>query len=346
MSRFMSDTGAPAHPQVLRALDDVNTGAMASYGGDAISEHVAALVESLMGEPCAIALVASGTAANGLALSLMTSPLGGVVCHSEAHIERDERGAVEFFTGGARLQCLNGPGGKLSPDDLSAHLGAQDRSFVHATPAEVVSLTNLTESGCAYAPDEIAALVGVAHAHACLVHLDGARLANALVSTRTSLATMISETGVDVAVLGLTKTGAMGCEVILLRDEMAERAAELKARLKRAGHLPPKQRFIAAQAEALLADGLWLSLAEAANGRALELAAIFRKAEIGLIHDVDGNEVFADVPPNWDNALIAAGVNGYRWTDGSMRFVTHWATTRDDINALERCLSALRHRGN
>ncbi|MEM7768717.1 MAG: beta-eliminating lyase-related protein [Pseudomonadota bacterium] len=185
---FSSDTSAPAHPLVLDALAAANAGNAPSYGGDGVSaalrEAVVALFET---NDLDVWITGSGTAANALALACLCPPTGAILCHAEAHIERDERGAPEFFTGGGKLRLLPGAGARIDEMALRAALAGIDRDFVHETPPHVLSLTNLTECGTAYGPGEVAHLAALAHDAGLSVHLDGARLANALVSTGASL---------------------------------------------------------------------------------------------------------------------------------------------------------------
>ena len=337
---FSSDTSAPAHPAVIEALARVNSGMEGSYGGDSVTARVRALLATaLETEDFDFWLCASGTASNALALSVMCSPTGLILCHREAHIERDERGAPEFFTGGAKLHLLDGPSAQIDEAALRDALGRIDREFVHETPPETLSLTNLTESGTAYSVDTISHYASLAKDAGLNVHLDGARLSNALVSTGASVADMTLQAGADVVTLGLTKTGAIGCEIIILFGEMRGHYGALLARAKRSGHMPPKMRFIAAQAEALLSDGLWLQLAETANSRARAFSNIICSAEgVSLAHSVDGNEIFAVLPPEVEAKLRAAGGVFYPWIDGSHRFVCSWATQESDLEALRTAL--------
>lgn len=338
---FSSDTSAPAHPQVIEALSNANSGMQASYGDDVVTARVRDLLkETLETEDFDFWMCASGSASNALALSVMCSPTGSILCHRESHIERDERGAPEFFTGGAKLHLLDGPSAQIDEQALRDALAGINRDFVHETPPETLSLTNLSESGTAYSPETVAHYAGLAHGADLNVHLDGARLANALVSTGASLADMTWRAGVDVVTLGLTKTGAIGCEIIILFGQMRARYKELLARAKRSGHMPPKMRFIAAQAEALLGDQLWLELAETANMRAREFSNIICSVEgVSLAHSVDGNEVFASLPDDVERRLRAAGGVFYPWIDGSHRFVCSWATPKSDLDALSSALA-------
>lgn len=338
---FASDTTAPAHPSVIEALAKVNTGSAGSYGADDITASLRArLSQTFETDDFDFWVCASGTASNALALSVMCSSTGAIACHAEAHIERDERGAPEFFTGGAKLRLLPGIGAQIDDAALRGALAANDPSFVHETPLETLSLTNLTECGTAYSVDQIRHYTALAKSAGLNVHLDGARLANALVSQDCAPADMSWRAGVDVLTLGLTKTGAIGCEIIMLFGAMRDRFQTLKARAKRSGHMPPKMRFLAAQGEAMLRDGLWLELAKTANQTAKSLADIVcAKPGVTLAYPTDGNEVFAVLTPELEAKITQAGVKCYPWPGGSYRFVCSWATPASDLEALQQLLA-------
>jgi threonine aldolase len=282
-------------------------------------------------------LVSSGTAANALALSLICPPHGAIACHEEAHVERDERGAPEFYTGGAKLSLLPGAHAKIDVAALKSRLDASRPAFVHETPVFALSLSNLTESGAAYSVEETAERAALAREHG-LIHLDGARFANALVSTGASPAELSWRAGVNLMSFGATKNGAIGCEAILLFGEARRLAPELLVRAKRAGHMPPKMRFLGAQMAAYLKDGLWLKLAAQANASARSLADILVDAGGTLAHPVDGNEVFCRLPARAADRLTAAGASFYPWLDGSHRFVCSWATAKSEVAAAEAAL--------
>ncbi|MHA7898422.1 MAG: threonine aldolase family protein [Henriciella sp.] len=338
---FASDTTAPAHPAVIEALAAANSGNASSYGADDITTRLKQLLsETFETDDFDFWLCASGTASNALALSVMCSPIGAIACHEEAHIERDERGAPEFFTGGAKLRLLPGHGAQIDEAALRAALARNDPSFVHETPLETLSLTNLTECGTSYPVETIQHFSALAHAGGLNVHLDGARLGNALESTRATPAEMSWKAGIDVLTLGLTKTGAIGCEIILLFGDMRANFETLKARAKRSGHMPPKMRYLAAQAEAMLTDGLWRQLAENANRKARDLANLLcARPGVSLAYPIDGNEVFAILTPEIEAAVKRAGVKCYPWPGGSYRFVCSWATPEADLDAMRALLA-------
>jgi threonine aldolase len=336
---FSSDTAAPAHPAILEAMLAASKGPSPSYGSDPWTASARKALSEVFETDLDIWLVSSGTAANALALATLCPPHGGVLCHNEAHIERDERGAPEFFTGGAKLSLLPGAHARIEMSALREKIAANRHAFMHETPAHVLSLSNLTESGAAYRPFEIAERAALAREAGLAVHLDGARLANALVSTGASPAEMTWRSGVDVLCFGATKNGAVGCEAIILFGAARQRAHDLMVRAKRAGHMPPKMRFLAAQMSAYLKDGLWLQLARRANTSATSLATTLTRAGAELAYPVDGNEVFAHLPDGMADRLSAAGATFYPWIDGSHRFVCSWATEPSEIDAFAAYLA-------
>lgn len=332
---FMSDTAAPAHPAILEAMARANKDAAPSYGADAVSAAVERQLAEVFETDVSVWLVSSGTAANALALSILCPPTGAVLAHRESHIERDERGAPEFYTGGGKLKLLDGPHAMIAMEALHAALAADQPDFVHETPLAVLSLTNLTESGAAYFADDIRARAERAKASGLAVHLDGARFANAVAGSGAPPAALSWRASVDVLTFGATKNGALGCEAIVLFGGARARYGELLARAKRAGHMPAKMRFLAAQMQAYLADDLWLELAGAANEKARALADGLAALDgCALAHPTDGNEVFAILPDTVADALRARGAHFYRWPDGSYRFVCSWTTACEEVDRL------------
>ncbi len=331
---FLSDTTAPAHPLVLKALADANDGFAPSYGADPITARVRSRLADLFETDLEVLLTTSGTAANALALSILSGPDETIICHDEAHIHRDERGAPEFFTGGAKLLPIKGANAKIAPADLKAVLAEWPQDFVHTPPPRVLSLSQLNESGCAYALAELDALIGPAKAAGLAVHMDGARFSNALVRLGCSPADMTWRRGVDVLCLGATKNGAMAAEAVILFGAAKARFARLQARQKRAGHMLPKMRYVAAQLDAWLAGDMWLTLARDANAAAAALAQGLSALDgVELAQPCDGNEVFVRMDADIAGRLQDAGAGFYAWPDGSARFVASWCTGIDDVEA-------------
>jgi threonine aldolase len=340
---FVSDTTAPAHPAILEAMARANAGAAPSYGADAISARVKAALAELFETDVEVWLAGSGTAANALVLSVLCPSLGAIAAHEQAHIARDERGAVTFMTGGAQLALLPGADAKVDLDALDALIAAHKPDFVHETPLSALSLTNLTECGAAYAPDEIQARASRAKAIGLSVHVDGARFASAAAATGASPAALTWKAGADALSFGATKNGGLGCDAIVLFGEARGRIEELKARAKRAGHMPAKARYLAAQMEAYLANDLWLELAATANARARALAdALDAHPSVVIVHPVDGNEVFASLPGGLAPALVAAGVKFHGWAGDVHRFVCSWATSEGEIAGVAKAVEKIR----
>jgi threonine aldolase len=331
MMNFLSDTAAPAHPAILEAMVAAARGPAASYGADTWTKAAREALCKVFETDLEVWFVASGTAANALALSILCPPHGAVLCHEEAHIQTDERGAPEFFMGGGKLSLLPGAHGRVDMAVLKSRIAANNPNFVHETPLHVLSLSNLTECGAAYRPFEIAERASLARQAGLAVHLDGARFANALASTGAKPSEMSWRSGVDVLSFGATKNGGAGCEAIILFGAARQRLHELQVRAKRAGHMPPKMRFLGAQMTAYLENDLWLQLAHHANAAAAALGEALVKAGAELAHPIDGNEVFAILPEGAADRLSAAGARFYRWPGGSHRFVCSWATEPAEI---------------
>lgn len=336
---FSSDTSAPAHPAILEALARANSGMAPSYGADEWTARAKAALRDVFETDLEVYFVASGTAANSLALSVICPSYGSILCHEEAHIERDERGAPEFYTGGGKLHLLPGAHAKIDAGTLERVLSRRDPDFVHETPAMALSVTNLTECGTAYSADEVSHLAGMAHAAGLRVHMDGARFANALISQNVSAADLTWKAGIDIMSLGATKNGALGCEAIILFGDQMAAFQELQIRAKRAGHMPAKMRYLSAQMCAYLENDLWLTLAGHANASARRLASVLSAAGLNdIVHSVDGNEVFVNMSDDQFSALQDEGLKAYRWIDGSVRLVCSWTTSEASISRLENCL--------
>lgn len=340
--RFMSDNTAPAAPQVMAALVAANDGHARSYGAEAAMDLVRAEIRSIFEAPEAeVHLVATGTAANALALACLTPPWGAVLCHEGAHVNEDECGAPEFYTAGAKLIPLGGPGGRIDPAALAARLAVLGGASVHNVQAAALSLTNATEAGTVYRAGAVAELCGMARSAGLGVHLDGARLANALAFTGEAPADGTWRAAVDVLCLGGTKGGCLGVEAVVFFDPA--RARDFGFRRKRAGHLMSKHRFLSAQMLAWLRDGLWLELARAANARAAALAeGLAALPDVTPAWPAEANAVFARWPRGLHRAAMAAGAEYYLWDwDATLegpgeepllaRLVCNWSTTAEEV---------------
>lgn len=330
---FRSDNVAGAAPEILQALVSGMAGAADPYGDDVATARVQARLSDIFETEVAAFPVATGSAANALALSCLTPPYGAVYCHAASHIQVDECGAPELFTGGAKLVPLDGVDGKIQLDDLNATLAAAGAGVVHHVQPAVLSLTQLTEAGTAYTPDELVTLTAVARRHDLSVHMDGARFANALASLGGAPADLTWRAGVDVLSLGATKNGCLAAEAVVFFKP--EQAREFAFRRKRGGHLFSKMRALSLQLDAYLADGLWLDLAQRANRQATRLAeGLAGLPGAALRFPVDGNELFIELPEPVIAGLEAAGFRFYRWQDGVVRLVTAFDTDPAAVDRL------------
>lgn len=312
-ANFCSDNTAGASPQVLRALEAAAAAGNAMpYGNDDWTARVEKRLQKVFETDLAAFPVATGTAANVLSLSVMCPPYGVIYCHEAAHIQVDECGAPEFYTGGAKLLALPGADGKLSPETLRGAIGGAGE--VHHPQPAAISLTNASEAGTVYTPGETGAIAEVARAHGLGLHLDGARFANALVGLGCTPAELTWKAGVQALSFGATKNGALAAEAVVLFDKTL--AETFAYRRKRGGHLFSKMRFLSAQLEAYLADDLWLANARHANALAARLGAgLADLPGATLLHPVQANEVFARLPEALIDGLEAAGFRFYRWAE-------------------------------
>lgn len=332
---FASDNTVGVCPEVMAALQHEAEGSDLAYGDDAASARLVDALAEVFEHEVAVYPVTTGTAANALALAASSPPWGAVLCHQDAHIVVDELGAPTVFGGGLTLVPLPGGHGRLDPAQVEAVFRRTDHG-VHTTPLTALSLTQTTEAGTRYHADDVAALCEVAARHDLVVHMDGARFANAVAGAGASPAELTWRAGVDVLSLGATKGGAMVAEaVVVFRPD---RLGDLARHRKRQGHLVSKQRFVAAQLLGWLSDGAWLRHADHANALAARLGEGLERAGLTPLHPVEANMVFVSLEQHQVEALGRAGAFFYTRPrdDGreEARFVTSWATTVDEVDAL------------
>ena len=336
--RFMSDNTATACPEMLAALAAANHGLEVAYGDDRWTQRLDAALGGFFGAPVRAFAVATGTAANALALATLTPPYGAIFAHHEAHIASDECGAPAFYSGGAQLMLLEGEHAKLSAATLAASLEAHPVS-VHTVQPAALSVSQASELGAAYRPEELVELCRVAHAHGLKVHMDGARFANALCFLGCHPSDVTWRAGIDVLSFGATKNGALAAEAVVFFDPSLVRDFEL--RRKRAGHLLSKSRFVAAQLLAYLEHDLWRRNAMRANGFARRIGAA---AGQRLLGPVEANEVFVRLGADGKAKLRAAGFEFYDWgaeSAGLARLVAAWDQNEAHVEALCAALGAL-----
>jgi threonine aldolase len=314
---FGSDNGAGVAPQILDAILASSCVYAPAYGADVYTARAQALLSETFETKVAAFLVTTGTAANALALSALANPWDAVFCHEEAHIHDDECGAPEFFAGGAKLIGIAGDGGKITLDGLRETLERFPRGLVKSSQPGVLSLSQATEAGTVYGVSEVSELSSMAHRNGISVHMDGARFANALVSVKATPADMTWRAGVDILTLGATKNGALACEAVVFFD--AGRAENFAFQRKRGGQTLSKGRFLGAQMEAYLANGLWLRLAEQANGSARRLAhGLAQTPGVRLAWPTEANEVFVVAPKATVERWRAAGAVFHEWSTRSL----------------------------
>jgi len=343
---FASDNAAPVAPEILEAIVRVNEGFALAYGNDDWTRALERRMSELFEREVATFLVATGTAANAIAVAHCCQPWNSVLCHAQAHLATDEAGAPEFYGGGLKLVELPGDNAKIAPETLRTAL-ARGRGVPHSVIPGALSLSQSTEVGTIYRPEDVRTLTEIAHEHGLAVHMDGARFANAVASLGCTPAEITWKAGVDVLSFGATKNGAMEAEAVVFFDP--KRADGMASRRKRAGQLISKQRFAAAQFDAWLRDNLWLRLARRANAAAARLAEKLGSVGLQPVWPVEANEIFVMIPRETDRRLREAGAAYADWPreflpagilsspDGELiRLVTSFATTDRDIESFIR----------
>jgi threonine aldolase len=331
--QFASDNTAGICPEAWEALGAANRDFAPSYGEDAWTERACVLLRELFEQPAAeIFFVFNGTAANALSLASLTRPYHGIVCHHVSHVQTDECAAPEFFSGGCKLLPLPGDLAKLDAAGVSGLL--LQRQDLHFSKPRAVTLSQSTEWGTVYQPEEIAAIADVAHAHGLWVHVDGARFANALASMpQRSAADLSWRAGVDVLSLGGTKNGLNTTEAVVFFE--AGLALEFEYRCKQAGQLASKMRFQSSQWQGVLEHGAWLRHARHANAMAQRLArAVADIPELRLARAVEANAVFVLMPDGLADAMAARGWHFHHMAGAGWRLMCSWATTPEHVDAL------------
>lgn len=339
---FASDNSGPAAPEILEAIISANKGYQNSYGGDSLMEKIKNQLREIFEAPdAAIYLVATGTAANALSLACLCPSWSTIFCHEHSHIQEDECGAPEFFTGGSKLTTVEGKHAKIDPQQLAKAISSTGIIGVHNVQKGALSITNATELGAVYDLDEIIELTSMAKDFDLPVHMDGARFANALVKLGCSPAELSWKSGVDILSFGGTKNGLLGVEAVIIFDPSL--AWEFELRRKRGGHLFSKHRFLSAQMKAYLKDDLWLQLAQKANSAAAKLSRELTNQEtVKIEHPTDANMVFPSLPREIHNLAFSKKAAYYLWPPNQSlegnpketlkaRMVCNWSTTDEEI---------------
>lgn len=334
--RFFSDNASAVCGPVMEALGAVNA-LDTAYDEDAQSKALDAAFGELFETEVTALWVSTGTAANSLALAALCPPHGAIICHREAHIENDECGAPGFYSHGAKLLLGQGTGAKLAPEEIE-RIAAGMRGDVHQTPIHAVSITQASEYGCVYKPEEVRGIGDLCRKRGWGLHMDGARFANAVAHLGCAPADVTWRAGVDILSFGCVKNGGMNAEAILLFGEARLHAQEIKFRRKRGGHLLSKGRYLAAQLLAMLKDDLWLDNARAANAGARLIA---EAAPERLVYPVEANEVFIRLQAKEAEGLRDLGFDFYDWGEGEARLVTSWDQRETDIRPLADAIRGL-----
>ncbi|NOY29195.1 MAG: low specificity L-threonine aldolase [Planctomycetes bacterium] len=337
--QFASDNTSGICPEVWAAMKQANSGFAPGYGDDAWTQRATDLVRDVFETDCEVFFTFNGTAANSLALASLCQSYHSVLCSDVAHIETDECGGPEFFSHGVKLLVAAANQGKLLPQ--SARELVLRRSDIHYPKPRVISVTQTTELGTVYTIDELAALGEVARQHELRLHMDGARLANAIAALGISAKEGTWQQGVEVLSLGMTKNGAaLGDAVVFFNRELAK---EFDFRCKQAGQLASKMRFLAAPFIALLEGDVWLRNAQHANRCAEKLASqLTAIPNVSLSTPCQANSVFVDMPKAWLEQLRRQGWLLYTFIGNNcVRLMCSWKTTDDEINALVTCVQAI-----
>ena len=343
---FASDNGAGVAPAILEAIVASSRVNAPAYGADAFTARAEALLSEVFQKQVTAFLVPTGTAANALALSALVRPWEAIFCHEESHVHDDECGAPEFFAAGAKLVGIPGLAGKMTPEVFGETLARYPRGLVKASQPGALSVSQATEAGTLYTVAEIESLASLAHEAGIGVHMDGARFANAIVALNATPAEMTWRAGVDAVSFGATKNGALACEAVVFFDP--DRAAQFAFQRKRGGHTLSKGRFLGAQMEAYLTDGLWLTNARRANAAASSLAeGLLRAPGVRRAWPTEVNEVFVVAPRVRAEAWRRAGAKFHDWPTRALaselapgpeetllRLVTSFETSRAEIEAL------------
>ena len=331
---FASDNTAPICPEASAALQEANADYAAAYGEDRWTARVCDRIRGIFETDCDVYFVFTGTAANALALAQICPSFRSIICHQNAHIQTDECGGPEFFTGGSKLLLVGGGNGKIDIGEAKALLARQNE--LHSHKPGVISIAQGTEFETVYTRDEIAAITRLARAHQLFVHMDGARFANAVASLNCSPRTITWEVGVDVLCFGGTKNGTVAGELVIFFNREVSR--EFEYRVKQAGQLGSKMRFLAAPWMALLKGDIWLRNAQRANRAARELARRLQgNTNVEIVFPVEANAVFARMDNELVRGLEARGWCFYKFIEPDVyRLMCSWATTECDIESFIR----------
>ncbi len=330
---FRSDNVGAASPEIIEALVRANHDTATGYGGDTWSQELQQRFSDLFETKVRVFAVATGTAANALAMAAITPSYGAAFCHERAHILTSEVNAASFFSGGALLVTVPGPHGKLDPGALDAAIANAGKGLMHRSQPASVNLVQATDLGVVYSVDEVRAITAVAKRHGLKVHMDGARFANAVARLGCKPADLTTRSGVDILSFGMTKNGGLLCDAIVVFDEAA--APAIATQIRRAGHVWSKGRFAAAQLLAYLDQDLWLKNATRANAAAARMDAGLQSINgVKLWAPIEANEIFLNVPTHAMDGMERDGIRFVRRSGDMARFVCRFDATEAEIDAM------------
>lgn len=339
---FQSDNQSSIFPEIISYIEEINKNSAPAYGSDKITKLAEEMLTELFETKLKVMYVSSGTAANSIALSALCPPYGGILCSDSAHIGGDECGAPEFFTGGAKLIPIPTSNGLIKEKNIISTLNKYGLHGIHEILPSTISLTQATELGTVYTPDNINIITQLAKKHNLYTHMDGARFANACCFLNCKPADITWKSGIDILSLGTTKNGTMSCEAIIIFNETIQE--DFERRQKRAGHLWSKNRYMSAQIVKWIENDRWIKAAQKANNYAQSIKNILSKNKnITIEYAVDVNMVFAKIPPDIQKTLKINNVYFNPWygCDHLTRFVTSWDTKDSEIKKFENVINHL-----
>jgi len=329
---FLSDNQSTVFPEIIDYLQYVNKNSLESYGNDPVTKKAQKILSDFFNKNIQIRYVSSGTASNSIALSSICPPYGGIICSDDAHLDADECGAPEFFTGGAKLIHIPTPNGLINPKCLKNKIKSYGLHGIHEIKLSALSLTQLSELGTVYKIDQLRELNNIAHKNNLITHMDGARFANACAALNCEPADISWKSGIDILSLGATKNGAMACELIIIFNNKI--VDDIDRRQKRSGHLWSKNRYISAQIIKWIENDRWLKAAKKANSFAKQIEeTLLLIKDITIPYSVDANMVFAEIPNNIQKYLNKNNVKFNKWQKKKYltRFVASWDTNKNEI---------------
>ena len=336
MINLRSDNESKVFPEILNYINKINNTTSKAYGEDAITEKAKSLLCNFFETELKVFFLVSGTAANSICLATICPPFGSIICSEDAHINLDECGAPEFFSGGAKLIPIKTSNGLLSIENITSKINSMGSHGVHEMLPSAISITQTSELGTVYQLKHIKHISNIAKKNKLMLHMDGARFANACAFLKCTPSEMTWKSGVDILSLGATKNGALSCELVVVFNKSLY--ANVDRRQKRAGHLLSKQKFIAAQIIKWIENDKWIKAASKANNFAKKIGNILKNnKKINVIYPIESNMIFLELSLESELNLKKSNVEFYNWpsNNNTLRFVTSWNFKNKEINILK-----------